>query len=146
MWHTFILGNNLGYKMKVIKYLIMIGIALALWITAPIWMPDTTYHGSSEVSQTDTEVSQQKKERNALLKEQDRKLAELEAKFGTKDSVLPSLKSYWATNFSDADAFELLRCEKLTAGYDGWIAVCQFRLQGKIKQDTYTINHGKVSR
>ncbi len=131
--------------MKIIKYLIFIAIAVALWITAPLWMPDSTYHSESS-SEVDTLVSQQEAERNALLKAQDKELAALEAKFGPKSSVIPSLKKYWANSFTDTDGFEWLRCEKIIAGTDGWKTVCQFRLKGAIKQDTYTIKHGKVSQ
>jgi len=130
--------------MKIIKYLIFTAIALALWITAPIWMPDSTYHGES-TSQIDTLVSEQEAERNALLKAQDKEMAALEAKFGPKSSVIPSLKKYWANRFTDADGFEWLRCERIRAGANGWIAVCQYRLKGQLDQDTYTIRNGNVS-
>lgn len=131
--------------MKVIKYLFIGVIALALWITAPMWMP-TNYNSTSETSQVDTLVSQQEAERNSLLKAQDQELAKIEGKFGKKASVIPSLKKYWAKTFTDADAFEWLRCEKIIAGENGWIAVCQYRLKGQIKQDTYTIKLGNISQ
>lgn len=131
--------------MKVLKYILFISIILALWITAPIWMLDSTYHGESS-SQVDTLVSKQEAERNALLKAQDKKRVELESKFGQKSSVIPALKKYWAKTFTDADTFEWLRCERIIAGDDGWIAVCQYRLKGAMQQDTYTINHGNISQ
>lgn len=130
--------------MKIIKYLIFIAIAVALWVTAPLWMPDSTYHSESS-SQVDTLVSEQEAERNALLKAQDKELAALEAKFGPKSSVIPSLKKYWTNTFTDADGFEWLRCEKIRADENGWVAVCAYRLNGKIDQDTYTVSHGNVS-
>jgi len=107
-------------------------------------MPDSTYHGES-TSQIDSLVSQQEAERNALLKAHDKELAALEAKFGPKSSVIPSLKKYWANRFTDDDRFEWLRCERIKAGTNGWIAVCQYRLKGQLDQDTYTVKHGNVS-
>ena len=132
--------------MKVIKYILIIGIGLVLWITAPIWMIDTTYHGSHDTSQVDKEVTQQKQERNKLLKAQDKERAELEAKFGPKDTVIPSLKKHWAATYTKADEFEWLRCERIKPGNNGWIAVCQFRLKGAMRQNSYTIKYGVVSQ
>ena len=131
--------------MKIIKYILFAGIVVTLWVTAPIWMPTSKYQ-STEASQVDTLVSQQKAERNALLKAQDNKLEEIEGKFGKKSSVIPVLKKHWAKTFTDTDEFEWLRCERIVAGKNGWIAVCQYRLKGAMKQDTYTISHGNVSQ
>ena len=130
--------------MKVIKYLLFATIAMALWITAPIWMPEDNYY-STDTSQVDTLVSEQKAERNALLKAQDKKLAELEGKFGQESSVIPSVKKYWSKTYTDSDSFEWLKCSAVRAGMNGWTAVCSYRLKGAILQDTYTVNNGKVS-
>ena len=131
--------------MKVIKYMLFAAFILALWVTKPIWMPQTTYY-SSDTSQVDTLVSKQEAERNALLKAQDNKLAEIEGKFGQKSSVIPALKKHWAKTFTASDGFDWLRCERIIAGENGWIAVCSYRLKGHIQQDTYTINNGNVSQ
>ena len=131
--------------MKFIKYILFAALVFALWVTAPIWMPKTKYNNSS-TSEVDTLVSKQEAERNALLKAQDNELAELESKFGKKASVIPSLKKHWAKKFTDADEFEWLRCSRVRAGSNGWTAVCSYRLNGAMQQDTYTINNGNVSQ
>ena len=131
--------------MKIIKYMLFAAFILALWVTKPIWMPETTYY-SSDTSQVDTLVSKQEAERNALLKAQDKELAELEGKFGQKSSVIPALKNHWAKTFTASDKFEWLRCSRVRAGDNGWTAVCSYRLNGAMQQDTYTINNGNVSQ
>ena len=131
--------------MKVIKYMLFAALIFALWVTKPIWMPETTYY-SSDTSQVDTLVSKQEAERNALLKAQDKKLAASEKKFGKKSSVMPLLKAYWSKTYTKNDSFELSKCYNVIAGSNGWNVHCTFRLRGSITQKTFTINNGKVSQ
>lgn len=132
--------------MKIIKYLLFTVVAIALWITAPLWFPNSTYtQRSTDVSEIDTFVTEQEAERKKLLKAQDVELANLEDKFGKKASVIPTLKKYWAQKFSKEDQFEWLRCERVTAGEEGWRAVCSYRVKGNLRHDTYIVNNGSVT-
>ena len=131
--------------MKIIKYFLIGALLLALWITAPLWMPRSK-HSLPQSSEVDTFVSQTTEERNQLLKEQDRKLAEQEAKFGRKSDVMKAIKAYWSHTYSVDDKFEFLRCTDIRAGVNGWSTVCTFRLKSIIQQETYTVNNGFVSK
>lgn len=121
--------------MKIIKYMLFAALVFALWITAPIWMPKSNYSSATA----------QEIERDTLIKVQEQDAA-LETKFGKKSSVIPTLKKYWDEKYIDALAFELVKCSDVTAGDQGWIIVCSFRLTGFMRQNTYTINNGNVSR
>jgi len=137
--------------MKVIKYILFAAIVVTLWVTAPIWMPNSNYNHSTDTSEIDTFVSQQEVERNALLKAQDDKLAKFEAKFGRKSSVMPAVRLHWAKTYTDPDSFELIKCSYVRPRTDGWSVVCSFRIKsntdaGTIEQDTYIIKNGLVSK
>lgn len=131
--------------MKIVKYLIFAAIIFTLWVSKPIWMPKTNYHRSAETTNVDEFVNTQKEERNKLLKAQDKELALLEEKFGPKSAVMPTLNKYFRQTYSSEDKFELLPCSRVIAIEEGWNTVCGYRLKGVIDQDTYTINHGKVT-
>ena len=121
--------------MKIIKYILFIAIALTLWVTAPIWMPTSNYS-----KPTATEV-----ERDTLKKAQEQDTV-LEAKFGKKSSVMPALKKHWDNTYIDAVEFELVKCSDVKGGDQGWIIVCSYRLTGFMRQTTYVINNGNVSK
>ena len=131
--------------MKVIKYILFAALVFALWVTKPIWMPESTYY-SSDTSQVDTLVSEQEAERNALLKAQDKELAANEKKFGKKSFVMHVLKAHWSNIYTESDSFELSKCYNVIAGSNGWTVHCTYRLRGEITQNTFTINNGKVSQ
>ena len=87
----------------------------------------------------------QEVEKDTLIKVQKQDAA-FEAKFGKKSSVMPALKKYWDEKYIDAVEFELVKCSDVEAGDKGWIIVCSYRLTGFMRQNTYTINNGNVSR
>ena len=122
--------------MKIIKYILFTAIALTLWVTAPIWMPKSTYNSTTT----------QEEEKNTLLKAQEQEFTVLEAKFGKKSSVMPALKKYWDNKYIDAVEFELVKCSDVKAGDQGWITFCSYRLTGFMRQTTYIINNGNVSK
>lgn len=136
--------------MKVFKYILFIAIALVLWITAPLWIPESHYN-STTTSEVDTFVSTQEAERNKLLKVQDKERAVLEAKFGKKSSVMKTLKKYLHEIYQNDNAFELLQCSRINSSPDGWRVVCPYRKTSstgnvQLSQDTFTIKHGVVSQ
>jgi len=131
--------------MKVIKYFLIGVLLLVLWVTAPLWMPQS-YDSLPEQSSVDAYVLDQKEQRNTLLKAQDMKFSKLEEQFGKQSDVMKAIKSYWAYTYSHGDAFELLRCTKIQAGAKGWTTVCSFRLKSVMQQDSYTVNNGFVSK
>lgn len=121
--------------MKVIKYIVFVGIAVTLWITEPIWMPKSKYYRTT-----------QEAEKKTLSKIHDQELKVLEAKFGKKSSVIPLLKKHWDNTYIDFVDFEWLKCSEIRAGKQGWTTVCTYRIQGFIRKNTYIINNGQVSK
>ena len=121
--------------MKVIKYILFAALVFALWVTKPIWMPKSNYF----------KTTSQDVERDTLIKTQEQDVV-LESKFGKKSSVMPALKKYWDNKYIDAVEFELVKCSDVKAGDQGWIIVCSYRLTGFMRQNTYTINKGNVSK
>lgn len=121
--------------MKVVKYLLFAVIAVALWVTAPIWMPKSKYQGATAQDiERDQRIEDQKQD------------AELVAKFGKKSSVIPSLKKHWDNTYIDAVGFEFVKCSDISAGENGWTTSCMYRISGFMKQNTYTVNNGNVSK
>ncbi len=137
--------------MKILKYILVAGILLTLYITEPMWrvQPNTN---DTEVSSVDKKISEQQTERNNLLTEEAEKLRKYEEKFGKKPLVayksrVPQpLQEYWDKTLGDADSIYADICYRLTASNNGWTTTCQFKIKGSsgLQIDTYVIRDGKV--
>jgi len=121
--------------MKVMKYILFAVIVVTLWITESIWMPQSTYRSVTEEVENQT-----------LIEEEEQNHIEFEAKFGKKSAVLPSLKKHWDNAYIDAVEFEFLKCSDISTTDKGWTTICRYRIQGFMRQNTYIINNGKVSK
>ena|GEM_PF-1039490 len=140
--------------MKILKYILVGGILLTLYITEPMWrvQPNTN---NTEVSSVDKEISEQQTERNNLVAEEAEKLRKYEEKFGKKPLVayksrVPKpLQEYWDKTLNDNDSIYADICSRLTASGNGWTTTCQFKIKSKnissvLQIDTYVIRDGKV--
>jgi hypothetical protein len=143
-----------GEKMKILKYILVVGILLALYITEPMWkiQPDTN---DIEVSSVDKEISEQLKEKNNLRTAEAEKLRKYEEKFGKKPSVayksrVPEpLQEYWDTTLDNTDSIYEDICSPLEATDNGWTTTCQYKIKAKngyseLQLNTYVIRDGKV--
>ncbi|RRS31775.1 MAG: hypothetical protein P794_03200 [Epsilonproteobacteria bacterium (ex Lamellibrachia satsuma)] len=140
--------------MKILKYLLIAGILLALYITEPLWRVRSNTN-TADISQIDKKIKEQQDERNALLAAEAEKLRKLEEKFGEKPSVayksrVPEpLQEYWDKTLGDTDSIYEDICSPLKAGSDGWTTTCQYKVKSKngsseLRLDTYIIKNGKI--
>jgi len=139
--------------MKIIKYILIVGILLALYITEPMWRVQKNIN-DAEVSSIDKEISEQKKERNNLIAAEAEKLRIYEEKFGKRPSVayksrVPQpLQEYWDKTLNDNNSIYDDICTPLKDSDKGWKTTCQYKIKGKtgLQLDTYVIRNGKVVR
>ena len=137
--------------MKIIKYILIAGVLLTLYITEPMWR---VQNNSSDLSQIDKEIANQKNERNNLIAAEAEKLRIYEEKFGKKPStayksrVPQPLQEYWDKIYNDSDAIYEDICTPIKASNKGWKTTCQYKVKGKtgLQLDTYVISNGKVVR
>ncbi len=140
--------------MKIIKYILIVGVLLTLYITEPMWrvQPNTN---DTEMSSVDKEISEQKKERNNLIAAQAEKLRIYEEKFGIKPSaayksrVPKPLQDYWDKTLNESESIYEDICSPLKASDNGWTTTCQYKIRSEksssgLKLDTYVIRNGKV--
>jgi len=137
------------------KYILFIIIAVALWITAPLWMVN---HSTGPVKTEIDEFIEKKNEEAAKLSTKEtEELRKFVEKFGEKPKIryntgTPILvQNYWKKNFKHPEAVVELRCTPLKMTDKGWMTVCDYRAKEdsaglNIYQDVYYINHGIVSR
>ena len=140
--------------MKIIKYILIVGILLALYITEPMWRVQKNIN-DVEVSSIDKEVSEQKKQRNDLIAAKAEKVRIYEEEFGKRPSVayksrVPKpLQDHWDNIYNDTDylIYEDI-CTPLKASNKGWKTTCQYKVRGSsgLKFDTYIIKNGVVVR
>ena len=141
--------------MKIVKYILVAALIFILWVTEPLWMKKS--YDTPVASTTDTFISEQDKERKKLLKAEAAKLKALEDKFGTKpvaaygSRVPQELYDYWNKTLKYPDSLEEELCEPIRPAPRGWQLVCRYRAKNSsghlsLKQDTYIINNGVVSR
>jgi len=137
------------------KYILFIIIALALWITAPLWMVER----SSAPTETEIDSYIEKKNEDAavLTAKEAEDLRKFIEKFGEKPKIRYStgtpilVQNYWKKNFKHPEAVVELRCTPLKQTDKGWMTVCDFRAKEdsaglSIYQDVYYINKGIVSK
>jgi len=140
--------------MKIIKYILIVGILLALYITEPMWRVQKNIN-DAEVSSIDKEISEQKKERNDLIAAEAEKLRIYEDKFGKRPSVayksrVPQpLQEYWDKTLNETESIYEDICSPLKAADNGWTTTCQYKIRSEkrssgLKLDTYVIRDGKV--
>jgi len=140
--------------MKILKYILVAGILLALYITEPMWRIQPNSN-DTEVSSVDKDISEQKAERNNLIAEEAEKLRKYEEKFGRKPLVeyksrVPKpLHEYWDKTLDNTDTIYEDICSPLEASNDGWTTTCHYKIKGKngssgLQIDTYVIRDGKV--
>lgn len=149
--------------MKVIKYFLIGALLLALWVTAPLWMPKSSDFGTSSIPSSPSEidynvekntqhdvqtyVKKTTHQNDAILKQRDREQGQLELKFGNKSDVIKAIKSYWTHTYNNGEHLEFLRCSTIDSDEEkGWITTCSIRLNGEMQQETYTVNNGFVSK
>jgi len=139
--------------MKILKYILVVGILLTLYITEPMWR----VYKTTEVSQIDEKITKQQKERNKLIAEEAEKLRILEEKFGKKPSVayksrVPEpLQTYWDRSLNEGESIYEDICSRLEASTNGWSTTCQYKIRSKkgssgLQLETYIIKDGKVIR
>ena len=139
--------------MKILKYLLIIVVLVALYITYPIWKltPRVTV---SEVQNIDEPISETKDKRKNLDIEATAQI-ELEDKIGPMPSVayqsrVPRpLQRYWDETLNENESIYEEICSRLKATKDGWTTTCQFKIKrGKgistLRFETYTIKNGEV--
>jgi len=137
------------------KYALFIIIAVALWLTAPLWMVDhSTGSGTTNV---DTYIENKNEEASELTAKESEKLRKFVEKFGEKPKIRHStgtpilVQNYWKNHFKHPEAVVELRCTPLRESDKGWMTVCDYRAKEdsaglSIYQDVYYINQGIVSR
>ena len=133
-----------GEKMKIIKYILIVGVLLTLYITEPMWrvQPNTN---DTEMSSVDKKILEQKNERNNFIAAQAEKLRIYEEEFGIKPSaeyksrVPKPLQEYWDKIYKDTDAIYEDICTPLKASNKGWKTTCQYKVKSKtgLQMDTY---------
>ena len=142
-------------KMRIIKYILVIALLFALWVTKPLWMPAKPYIGTTTVSPVDIQRKEQQTERKKLIAAADKKNKDLEDRFGKKPApkystgVLPAIYIYWNKTLSYPKSLEEERCGPIHAGNNGWVTVCRYRVKSssgglELRQDTYIIKNGVV--
>ena len=136
--------------MKILKYLLIAIILIALYITYPLWQL-TSGQGSTDVSQVD----EYKAERKAMKNAEEEALMAAEEKFGPKPSVayqsrVPEpVQRYWdATLKADESIYEDI-CSPLQVTSEGWSTSCQYKIKSAkglspLRLDKYTIKNGEV--
>jgi hypothetical protein len=140
--------------MKIIKYILLIGILVTLYITESLWrpLPDSN---DTEVSQIDKEIKKQQDYRKNLNAEEAEKSRKYEDKFGKKPSVayksrVPKpLQEYWDETLDENDTIYEDICSRLEATDNGWTTTCQYKIKGMngssgLKIDTFIIKDGKL--
>ncbi len=138
--------------MKILKYILIIGVLLTLYITEPLWRVQKT----TEVSQIDAQMKKQQDERNNLTAEAAEKLRILEDKFGKKPDVayksrvpIP-LQTHWSNIFKSSDYVYEDICSPLRASTKGWETTCQYKIRHEdgsssgLRFDIYIIKNGKI--
>jgi len=142
--------------MKIIKYILIVGILLTLYITEPMWrvQPNTN---DTEMSSVDKEILEQKTERNNLIAAEAEKGRIYEEKFGKRPSVayksrVPKpLQDYWDKTLNDNESIYEDICSPLKASNKGWKTTCQYKIRSEkrssgLKFNTYIIKNGIVVR
>ncbi len=136
--------------MKIIKYILLVAALFILWMTEPLWRKVNT-----TTSPVDVHVKKQKNERAQLIAAEAKKKNDLEVKFGKKPAprystgVPPAIYIYWDKTLNHPKSLEEERCGPVRAATNGWTTVCRYRVKNnsgglELRQDTYTIKHGKV--
>jgi len=140
--------------MKIMKYILIIGILIALYITESMWRVQSNTN-NTEISSIDKEILQQQTERNNLIAEEAEKLREYEEKFGKKPSVkyksrVPKpLQQYWDKTLNSSESIYEDICSPLKASDKGWSTICQYKIKSKkgssvLKLNTYIIRNGVI--
>ncbi|UPT78551.1 hypothetical protein MN086_05225 [Sulfurovum sp. XGS-02] len=140
--------------MKIMKYVLLALLLLALWITEPLWMKKHTDISSSPI---DMQISEQNHQKAKQLASEAAKLNELEIKFGPKpygkySTGVPSeVYAYWDKTLRYPESLEEERCGPIQAGESGWTTVCRYRAKNsarslQLMQDTFIIKNGKATK
>jgi hypothetical protein len=140
--------------MKIIKYILIIGILLTLYITESIWRVQSNTN-DTELSSIDKEILEQQTERNNLIADEAEKLREYEEKFGKKPLVayksrVPKpLQKYWDKTLDATETIDEDICSPIKATNEGWKTTCQYKIKdkngySKLHFDTYVIKDGVI--
>jgi len=140
--------------MKIVKYILIAGILLIIYITEPIWRVQSTYTSTDDFP-IEKRMQAQQDKRDALNAEEGKKLRELEKKFGKKPEVkykskVPKpLERYWNSKLLEGESICDDICTPLHPTNNGWATSCQYKVRSKdgtlkLKLDTYTIRDGKI--
>jgi hypothetical protein len=135
--------------MKILKYLLMVVIVIALYITYPLWQ--LTPGTGSDIPQIDEE----KVEAKPRMSEDDKALREAEEKFGPKPRVAyksrvpePVQRHWDETLEADESIYEDI-CSRLKVTAEGWSTTCQFKVKSEkgispLRFKSYTIKNGQL--
>lgn len=138
------------------KYIIIIGLLLTLYITEPLWRVQFRTNNSL-ISQIDKELTEQDNKRKEFIAVETKKRIKLEEECGKKPScaykskVPKPLQKYWNRTLKNPDSIHEEICTPLHAVKNGWMTSCQYKVKNsynkiELRLDTYIIKDGKVIR
>lgn len=138
--------------MKILKYLLVVVLLIALYITYPLWQltPET---GSAYITDTDEEQVESK----PSMSSEDQALIEAEEKFGPKphaaykSRVPDPVQRYWDETLKEDESIYEDICSPLKISNEGWSTTCQFKVKSEegispLQFETYIIKNGKLKR
>jgi len=140
--------------MKILKYILIAAVLLAVYITEPLWRVQRN-NNASEDAYPNKIIEAQKNERRNLNTAEAEKLRKQEEKIGEKPAVayqsrVPKpLKEYWNTVLKKGETVYEDICTPLQATDKGWMTSCQYKVRSpkgnsELRLDTYIIKNGKI--